>query len=80
MMIQIQILSPEWSRQVEAAAVFLPGALGQFEILPGHAPIISTLEAGKVRWRLADGSEESLDVSGGVVRLKGNVVQVCVEE
>ena len=80
MMIKVQILSPEWSRELEATAVFLPGAMGEFEVLPSHAPIISTLSAGKMRWRDASGAEESLAVRGGIVRLKDNVMQVCVEE
>lgn len=80
MMINIQILSPEWSREIEAVAVFLPGALGEFEILPGHAPIISTLVSGKIRARLSDGTMESLAVSGGIARLRDNVLQVCIEE
>ena len=79
-MIKIQILSPEWSREVEAVAVFLSGTLGRFEILPGHAPIISTLTAGELRWRRCDGSEESIPVSGGVARLRNNMLEVCVEE
>lgn len=80
MMINIQILSPEWSRELEAAAVFLPGEMGRFEILPNHAPIISTLAAGQIRWRLSDGTEESLAVRGGIARLRDNVLQVCIEE
>lgn len=76
--IKLDILTPEWSRSVEAEAVFLPGSAGEFEVLVNHAPIISTLTAGKVRWRGSEG-EESLAVKGGVVRLKDNRMQVCAE-
>lgn len=76
--IHVDILTPEWNRAVDAEAVFLPGAMGEFEVLPNHAPIISTLTAGAVRWR-AGGSEESLRVKGGAVRLENNLMQICVE-
>lgn len=77
-MIKIDILTPEWSRSVEADAVFIPGAMGEFEVLKNHAPIISTLVAGSIRWRL-DGKEESLAVKGGVVHLKNNIMRICAE-
>jgi len=32
-----------------AESVFLPGEYGELEILPFHAPIISTLKKGKLR-------------------------------
>lgn len=77
-MIKIDILTPEWSRSVEADAVFIPGAMGEFEVLKNHAPIISTLVAGSIRWIL-DGKEESLAVKGGVVHLKNNIMRICAE-
>lgn len=77
-MIKVRILTPEWSREFEADAIFLPGELGEFEVLVNHAPIISTLSAGSVKWRLGD-SAESLQIRGGVVRLKDNVMNVCAE-
>lgn len=77
-MINVRILTPEWSREFEADAIFLPGELGEFEVLVNHAPIISTLTEGKVKWRLGE-SSESLQIRGGVVRLKDNVMSVCAE-
>lgn len=77
-MIKVDILTPEWSRRLEVDAIFLPGALGEFEVLVNHAPIISTLTAGSIKWR-AGGKEDSLAVSGGVVRLENNEMQICVE-
>lgn len=75
----IKILSPEGTVfEGNADAIFLPGAECPFEVLPDHAPIISTLSKGEIRWRNA-GSEESVAVTGGVVRVKSNLVQVCAE-
>lgn len=77
-MMKVRILTPEWSREFEADAIFLPGELGEFEVLVNHAPIISTLTEGKVKWRMGE-SSESLQIRGGVVRLKDNVMSVCAE-
>lgn len=59
--------------------MFLPGAAGSFEVLKGHAPLISTLAPGTVRWRGADG-EHSLPVSSGVVRVLDDEIMVCMEQ
>lgn len=77
-MIKVNILTPEWTRSVEAEAVFLPGTLGEFEVLNNHAPIISTLTKGEVRWRSC-GREDSIAIKGGAVRLKDNEMQICAE-
>ena len=78
-MIQLDILTPVSSRSIQAAAVFLPGTRSPFEVLPGHAPIISSLEAGRTRWRDADGKEDGLDIRSGLVRVKDDVITACVE-
>ena len=58
------------ANEMDVQAVFLPGTAGNFEVLPSHAPIISTLEEGDIRWRTPDGCEESLKVKGGVMRYR----------
>lgn len=77
-MITVDILSPEWSKHLEAEAVFLPGALGEFEVLKNHAPIISLLTRGRIRWRIA-GEEQSMEINGGVMSLRNNRMEICVE-
>ena len=78
-MIKLKILTPHGSREMDVQAVFLPGTAGNFEVLPSHAPIISTLEEGDIRWRTSDGCEESLKVKGGVMRCRNNEMHVCAE-
>ena len=60
-MITLRILTPSSGETHSASAVFLPGAMGSFEVLPGHAPIISALTAGEVRWRPAGVEQEKFD-------------------
>jgi F-type H+-transporting ATPase subunit epsilon len=78
----IQILTPEGSLFTGTAdAVFLPGVVSPFEVLPGHAPIISALEAGEIRVvGAAEGErEQRFPVLGGVVKVKDNAITVCAE-
>lgn len=40
-----------------AEQVVVPGAEGDFAVLPGHAPVISTLKPGIIEITLADGKQ-----------------------
>jgi F-type H+-transporting ATPase subunit epsilon len=42
-----------------------PGALGQFEVLRNHAPIVSKLVAGLLKFTLPNNTEEHYYVAGG---------------
>ena len=78
-MLTLKIVSPE--RVVftgEVDSVLVPGAMGSFEILTGHAPIISTLEEGKVGYGIK-GAKTELHIVGGCVEVQKNVVNLCIE-
>lgn len=78
-MLTLRIVSPE--RVVftgEVDSVLVPGSQGQFEILNDHAPIISTLEEGRVVYSIK-GAKTELQVVGGFVEVQKNVVSLCVE-
>jgi F-type H+-transporting ATPase subunit epsilon len=64
--------------QGEATSVTVPGTLGSFEVLKDHAPIISTLEDGKVTVRTSQ-ETQTFAIKGGVVEVKGNNVVVLAE-
>lgn len=77
--LQLNIISPEKSVfQGEIEQVTLPGVLGSFTILPHHAPIISSLQPGKLSY-VSGGAESSLVIEGGIVEMSNGVVDVCVE-
>ncbi len=61
----------------EVKVVHLPGALGAFTVLPGHASLISTLTPGTVRYTGADG-EQKVDIAGGIVDVDKDIVSVCI--
>lgn len=78
-MLSLKIVSPE--KRVfdgEVENVIVPGSLGSFEILMDHAPIVSSLESGKVEYTTKDG-RQSLMINGGFVEVCKNEISLCVE-
>lgn len=79
-MLQLKIVSPERIEfEGDVKRVVVPGTAGMFEILSNHAPIISTLDKGVVEYTKADGTNASLDITGGFVEVQKNTVSVCIE-
>ena len=75
----LEILTPDKKvYEGEASSVTLPGTLGQFEILNNHAPIISALGNGIVKFKTPQG-EKKITISGGFVECLNNKVIVCAE-
>lgn len=62
----------------EVTSVTVPGADGMFQVLNNHAPIISTLITGKIKFQ-AEGGEQVYDAEGGVVEVLKNKVIVLAE-
>ncbi|RYY31250.1 MAG: ATP synthase F1 subunit epsilon [Sphingobacteriaceae bacterium] len=77
----LEILTPDKKvYEGTATSVTLPGTLGAFEILNNHAPIISTLNDGKLVIRGGNaGKEEHFFIKGGVVEVLDNKVTVLAE-
>lgn len=62
----------------EVKVVHLPGTMGAFTVLPGHASLISTLTPGDIRYTLSAGDEQSVSIGGGIVDVDSNIVSVCI--
>ena len=76
---QLEILTPDKKVfEGEVNSVSLPGTLGSFEVLNHHAPLISTLQDGKLTVR-GGGKDEVFIIQGGVVEVLNNVVTVLAE-
>ncbi len=58
--------------------VVLPGELGEFQVLVNHAPLISSLAAGEVRYAADDGTH-TLTIRGGFAEVRDNQVSVCAD-
>ena len=62
----------------EVTSVSVPGAVGRFEMLKNHAPIISTLVNGKGKIKDKDGVK-TFEVKGGVVENLKNKIVILAE-
>lgn len=58
--------------------VSLPGSKGRFMVLKGHAPLISSLEEGRVAFE-SGGVAENVDIRSGFVEIAYDKVTVCAE-
>lgn len=64
----------------EVKLVQVPGADGSFEVLKNHAPIISTLNAGKVKIVEDNDEEKFFDISKGVLEVNRNKIVLLAEK
>ena len=76
----LEIITPDKKIYAgEVKLVKLPGSIGSFEILKNHAPIISTLDKGKIKVVQENGQILFFEVDGGIVENKDNKIIVLVE-
>jgi len=59
--------------------VKVPGSKGSFEILPKHAPIVSTLDKGKIKVIIPNNEELFFDIIGGVIESKDDNAIILAE-
>ncbi|MGO3183970.1 MAG: F0F1 ATP synthase subunit epsilon [Aequorivita sp.] len=89
----LEIVTPEASLvSGEVESVTVPGVDGEFQMLNNHAPIVSVLQKGKVKFKgnptIADGFQKNftkedeqwvLHISGGTVESNNNRVMVLAD-
>ncbi len=76
----LEIITPEKTVFTgEIRLVQVPGTKGSFEILHNHAPIISSLQEGTVRYITNEGQEKSVNIKGGVIEAKNNHITILGE-
>jgi F-type H+-transporting ATPase subunit epsilon len=78
--IHLEIVTPE--KKVvseEAQIVMAPGSMGEFGVLAGHTPFLTTLKMGNIRYVDAKGTERYVFVSGGFAEALPDRVTVLAE-
>ena len=76
---QLTIVTPEGVVcRAEVESVKLSGTAAPFTILKGHAPLMSTLEAGDVIY-VEQGTERRVAIRSGVVNVYKDTIEVCAE-
>lgn len=77
--IRLDIVTAERSVYAEDVdMVIAPGIEGQLGILPHHAPLMTTLQAGELRVKKG-GEEVSLAISGGFLEVRPDRVVVLAD-
>lgn len=61
------------------SSVKVPGITGQFEILNGHAAIVSSLQEGNVRIKEENGAEVKFKIETGFIEVLKNEVSLLVQ-
>jgi F-type H+-transporting ATPase subunit epsilon len=79
MPVHFELVSPErLLMAVDAEMVTLPGGDGDFGVLPGHAPLISTLRPGVIEVQTG-GRSEDVFVRGGFAEVANDRLTVLAE-
>lgn len=64
----------------DADMVVVPGGDGDFGVLPGHAPLLSSVRAGVVHLHDGDAIVERIFVSGGIAEVTAERCTLLAEE
>ncbi len=78
---QFELVSPEkllMSEDVEMVVV--PGSEGDFAILKGHAPVMSTLKPGVVEIQINDKEQQRIFVRGGFAEAGPDSLTILAEK
>jgi len=78
-MLVVEVYTPEKTVfKGEASSVKVPGVSGMFEILKGHAPLISVLVDGTLSIK-QEASKDEFKIESGFVEVLNNQVSILVE-
>lgn len=78
--IRLEIVTPEKSVvSDEAKIVMAPGSLGEFGVLSGHTPFMTSLKVGAVHYEDASGTERFVFVSGGFAEAMPDRVTILAD-
>jgi F-type H+-transporting ATPase subunit epsilon len=76
----LTVVSPEREvlREDDVEIVVAPGIDGEFGVLPRHAPLVTQLQAGTLRYR-SGGDERLLTILGGFLQVMRDTVTVLAD-
>jgi F-type H+-transporting ATPase subunit epsilon len=80
-MLHFELVTPEKLVRSESVhMVVVPGTEGDFGVLEGHAPVMSTIRDGALSvYRTADGTPETIAIEGGFAEVSARGLTVLAE-
>lgn len=77
--IHLKVITPtELVVDEQVDEVVAPGLVGEFGILPGHVPFITTLHSGELKYKIGN-SETKIVVEGGVADVRDDNVSILTD-
>ncbi len=77
---KLSIVSPERILfEDEVTSLVVPGGEGYLGILANHAPLISTLKVGEIKYKDRSNREVWMATSGGFIEVSNNKATILVE-
>lgn len=64
----------------QVTSVRAPGEAGSLGVLYNHAPLVTTLVPGTLRWRKLNGAEHAAHIGAGLMEVAKNTVTVLTEQ
>jgi F-type H+-transporting ATPase subunit epsilon len=78
--IKLEVVTPEKSVVSESAQIVMaPGTLGEFGVLSGHTPFLTTLKTGAIKYKDESSTEHFVFVSSGFAEALPDRVTVLAE-
>lgn len=78
--IQLTVVSPEKVLfEGMVRYVQMPGTSGSFSVVYDHAPLLTSLTEGQIKFK-SEGVTRQLPVKSGYVSVNDNQVSICVEQ
>jgi len=78
--ITLRILTPAGiALEEEATSIVAPGEIGYLGILRNHAPLVTTLKPGRVRWQRASGARVARRIGAGLLEVADNRVIILTD-
>lgn len=77
--IQLKVITPlELVLDEQVDELVAPGELGEFGVLPGHVPFVSTLLPGELKY-ISGSNTKTLIIDGGLADVKNDVVNILTD-
>ncbi|RJP94073.1 MAG: F0F1 ATP synthase subunit epsilon [Desulfobacteraceae bacterium] len=79
-LLKLEVVTPaKYVVSEDVEIVMAPGTLGEFGVLSGHTPFLTSLKTGRILYKDANSKEKMLFVSGGFAEATPNRVTILAE-